>query len=138
MKFEYRDTATSDLPEIQRWISADSCPKHNGVDPAFWMPETNERTVRSKCLAVMNDEGKVIFYLKLENVMRCLIQFPPDAESDPITTRLALKSAFLDISGGAKHIGYNEIIFESESKGLINLFGKFGFEEATNNFLVRL
>ncbi len=137
MRFEYRDTSELDLPEIQRWISADSCPKHSGVDPAFWLPETNERTVRSKCIAVTN-EGKVVFYLKLENVMRCLIQFPPDTERDVVTTQLALKSAFLTISGGAKHIGYNEMIFESESKGLVGLFGKLGFEEAKNNFLTRL
>lgn len=137
MKFEYRDTDISDIPEIQRWISLDSCPKHNGVSPEFWLPETNERTVRSKCLAVTND-GKVVFYLKLENVMRCLIQFPPDEERDVITTQLALKSAFSVVSSGAKRIGYNEMIFESESKGLIGLFEKLGFKEVKNNFLTRL
>ena len=137
MKIEYRDTAASDVPEIQRWISSDSCPKHNGVDPAFWLPETDERTIRSRCFAVTH-EGKTVFYLKLENVMRALIQFPPDAERDEILTKQALKSAFLTIAGGAKRIGYNEMIFESESKGLINLFENFGFREVTNNFLARL
>jgi len=137
MKFEYRDTAEIDLPEIRRWIAADSSLKHKNVPGEFWLPETNERTVRSKCLAVTN-EGKVVFYLKLENVMRCLIQFPPDEERDLVTTQLALKAAFLMVSAGAKHIGYNEMIFESESKGLVGLFGKLGFGEAKNNFLTRL
>src|SRR5271156_530080 len=112
MKIEYRDTDTSDLSQLQLWITADSSPKHNGIDPAFWLPETDERTIRSRCLAVTH-EGKVVFYLKLENVMRCLIQFPPDDERDIVTTQVALKSAFATISGGAKHIGYNEMIFES-------------------------
>lgn len=137
MKFDYVDTTEVNLPEIQRWISSDSCPKHNGVDPAFWLPESDERTIRSRCLAVTH-EGKTVFYLKLENVMRALIQFPPDAERGEILTKQALKSAFLTISGGAKRIGYNEMIFESESKGLINLFENFGFKEVTNNFLTRL
>jgi hypothetical protein len=79
-----------------------------------------------------------VFYLKLENVMRAYIQFPPSEERDVVTTQLALKSAFMTIASGAKHIGYNEMIFESESRGLIDLFGKFGFKEVTNNFLVRL
>lgn len=137
MKFEYRDTNEVDLPEIQRWISLDSNEAHRGVDAEFWLPEEGERTVRSKCLAVMH-EGKVVFYLKLENVMRALIQFPPDSERDPVLTSLALQTAFGDVSAGAKHIGFNEILFESESKGLIGLFGKLGFQEAKNQFLVRL
>jgi hypothetical protein len=137
MKIEYRDTNEVDLPQIQKWISEDSCPQHRGVDPEFWLPETDERIVRSRCLAVTK-EGKVVFYLKLENVMRCYIQFPPDAERDAETTKAGLRSAFLTIAGGAKRLGYNEMIFESESKGLINLFGEFGFEEVENNFLKRL
>ncbi len=137
MKIEYRDTSATDIPEIKRWIDADSCPKHNGVDPAFWLPETDERTIRSRCFAITH-EGKTVFYLKLENVMRCMIQFPPDNERDAEITKASLKSAFMTIAGGAKRIGYNEMIFESESKGLINLFENFGFREVTNNFLTRL
>lgn len=137
MKFDYVDTTETNLPEIQRWISQDSGEKHRGVDPEFWLPEIGERTVRSKCLAVMH-EGKVVFYLKLENVMRALIQFPPAEERDPVVTSLALQTAFGDVSRGAKYIGYNEMIFESESKGLIGLFEKLGFSEAKNQFLVRL
>jgi hypothetical protein len=137
MKIEYRDTDASDLSQLQRWISLDSCENHRGVDPAFWLPETDERTIRSRCFAVTH-EGKVVFYLKLENVMRAFIQFPPDAERDSDLTKTALKSAFLTIAGGAKRIGYNEMIFESESKGLIGLFETFGFKEAKNNFLTRL
>jgi hypothetical protein len=137
MKFDYVDTTEVNLPEIRRWISLDSCESHRNVDPEFWLPEIGERTVRSKCIAVTR-EGQVVFYLKLENVMRALIQFPPESERDPVTTSLALQTAFGDVSRGAKHIGYNEIIFESESKGLIDLFGKLGFNEAKNQFLVRL
>jgi|SRR5580692_4085615 hypothetical protein len=137
MKFDYVDTTEVHLPEIQRWIAQDSCEKHRGVSGDFWLPEIDERLAKSRCLAVTH-EGKVVFYLKLENVMRAYIQFPPESERDPELTKLALRTAFGDIAGGAKHIGYNEMIFESESQGLVGLFGKLGFKPADNNFRVRL
>lgn len=137
MKIEFRDTNEVDLPLLSRWIKEDSCPQHNDVDPTFWLPETDDTTVKSKCLTVMCD-GEPVFYIKLENVMRAYIQFAPDAERDKLATSLGLKKAFMTVAAGAKSIGYREMIFESKSQSLIDLFKRFGFNEVTNNFLVRL
>lgn len=134
MNITFRDPSEVDRDQLSRWITQDCCPQHNDVAPEFWMPEAKEGT---KCMAVEED-GKVLFYLKLENVMRCYIQFPPDAERDKFATSLALKKAFFTVAAGAKNLGYREIIFESKSDGLVNLFTKLHFTEAQNNFLVRL
>lgn len=137
MKIDFRDTNEADLPLLSRWISEDACPQHNNVAPDFWLPETDDTDVKSKCITVMCD-GAPVFFIKLENVMRAYIQFAPDAERDKLATSLGLKKAFLTVAGGAKKIGYREMIFESKSESLVDLFRRFGFEEVENNFLVRL
>jgi hypothetical protein len=139
MQIEFREPNEVDRDQIAKWIEKDSCPQHRGVLPDWWLPEKDEEgnpKEGAKCLAVMNGEGDVLFYLKLENVMRCYIQFPP--EPDRVETSVALKGAFLTIASGAKAHGYREMIFDSQSEGLIKLFSKFGFRPAENNFLVRL
>jgi hypothetical protein len=142
MQLEFREPNEVDRDQIAKWIEQDSCPQHHGVSPDFWLPEVDEqgnRTEGSKALAITNGQGKVLFYLRLENVMRCYIQFPPDAERDPVETSVGLKGAFMMVAAGAKSNGYREVIFDSKSPGLINLFSKkFGFVPAEDNFLVRL
>lgn len=141
MQIEFREPDAVDRDQIAKWIAKDSCPQHHGVDPDFWLPEVDaegNRTEGTKCLAVTDGKGQVMFYLKLENVMRCYIQFPPEEERSRETAAY-LKGAFLTIAPGAKAHGYREIIFDSKSEGLINLFQKkFGFRAAEDNFLVRL
>ena len=137
MKIEFRDTNEVDLPLLSKWITMDSCPQHNGVDPSFWLPETDDADVKSKCITVMCD-GAPVFFIKLENVMRAYIQFAPEAERDKLATSLGLKKAFLTVAGGAKKIGYREMIFESRSSSLVDFFKRFSFKEVVNNFLVRL
>lgn len=139
MNISIRPTKESDLPRLSKWIAEDTCPQHRGVDPKWWTNETFGETkpMGTKCFAV-ELPGGVVYYLKLENVMRCYIQFPPDSERDPEMTKLALKYAFAHISAGARQLGYHEMIFESQSRGLVNLFTTFGFKEAKDNFLVRL
>ncbi len=139
MNVTIREANESDLPRLSKWIAEDSCPQHHGVDPRWWITNSfsEEKPMGTRSLAV-ETPGGVVFYLKLENVMRCYIQFPPDVERDKEVTALALKRAFLEISAGAKHLGYHEMIFDSQSQGLVNLFTKFGFKEAQDNFLVRL
>jgi hypothetical protein len=133
MIIRFREPNELDLPLISRWIDQDLCPQHNDVKPEWWM----DNTEGTKCFVVENENG-VVFYLKLETMTRCYIQFPPDAERDKAATAIALKKAFLEISGGLKNIGHREMIFDSKSEGLINLFAKFGFKETKDNFLVRL
>lgn len=140
MNIDFREPNEADLPQISRWIAEDSCPQHHGVDPKFWLPEVDKdgnRVVGTESIAVTED-GKPVFYLRLENVMRCYIQFPPDAERDPLTTKIALKKAFLTVAAGAKANSYREIIFETKSEGLAGFFSKFNFAPVENNFLVRL
>jgi hypothetical protein len=142
MQIEFREPNEVDRDQIAKWIEKDSNPQHNGVSPDFWLPEVDEQGNKTdkgtKCLAVMNGEGKVLFYLRLENIMRCYIQFPPDAERDQLETAVGLKGAFLTVASGAKATGYREMIFDSKSEGLIRLFSKFGFKPAEDNYLVRL
>ena len=55
----------------------------------FWLSEADSdgnRTVGTKSIAV-TEGGHPVFFLRLENVVRCYIQFPPDAERDPLTTK---------------------------------------------------
>lgn len=139
MTLSLRHTSEADLPLLSNWIAKDSCPQHNGVDPKWWLPEIreDEHAIRSTCIAVTDATG-VLFYIKLENVMRCYIQFPPDGERDPQRTKDGLKFAFLNVAAGAKKLGYNEMIFESKSEGLVNVFTKFGFKEVKDNFLTRI
>lgn len=140
MNIDFREPNETDLPQISRWIKQDSCPQHNDVAPEFWLPEVDEKgnpKIGTKCI-VVTESGEPVFYLKLENVMRCYIQFPPDAERDKLTTALALKKAFLTVAAGAKANGYREIIFSSTSEGLIGLFTKFGFQPVEQNFRARL
>jgi len=140
MKIECRDTDSSDISQLTNWIARDACPQH-AVPADFWVPEKNEdgtpKDKYTKYLTVYNEEG-VIYYLKLENVMRAYIQFPPEGERDKLRTSLALKHAFYTVASGARKMGYKEIIFDSKSDGLINIFTKFGFKPAEDNFLVRL
>jgi hypothetical protein len=141
MKIEFRDTNSSDIPQLIDWIERDACPQHRDVSAYFWVPSLNEdgspKDKYTKYLTVYDEEG-VLYYLKLENVMRAYIQFPPDSERDPGRTSLALKHAFYNVAAGARKMGYREIIFSSVSEGLISLFKKFGFKSSPNEFLVRI
>lgn len=141
MQIEFRDSNEVDRQQIAKWIEKDSCPQHWGVSPDFWLPEVDAEgnpVYGTKCLAVMDGKGDVLFYLKLENVMRCYIQFPPDDERDLIKTAAALKGAFMVVAPGAKANNYKEMIFDSKSPGLVKLFEKFGFKKVEDTFSVRL
>jgi len=140
MNIDFREPNEFDLPQIARWIAKDSCPQHNDVDPRFWIPEVDdagERKVGTKTIAVTCD-GEPVFFIKLENIMRCYIQFAPEDERDKSATSIGLKKAFLTIAAGAKSLGYREMIYESKSESLIDFFSKFKFEEVKNNFSVRI
>lgn len=141
MNIALRKTDKSDLPRLSEWIAKDSCPQHRGVEPTWWMTteEEEKKSLASRCFVVEDFiTTKPLFYLKIEHVMRCFIQFPPDDERDPEVTKAALEKAFKMISSGGRTLGYTEMIFDSKSRGLINLFTSFGFTEAKDNFLVRL
>jgi hypothetical protein len=136
-RLNFREPTELDLPTIKNWIDRDSCPQHNGVLPEWWASKDKG----TKCFAVEDKDG-VVFYLKLENVMRCYVQFPPDQERDALRTALALKETFLTLAAGGPLTGYHEIIFSTKSEGLVNLFTnpkrKFGFKHSEDDYLVRI
>lgn len=140
MNIQFRDTAESDIPQLTDWIARDACPQHK-VPVDFWVPAFDEggtpKDKYTKYLTIYDEKG-VIYYLKLENVMRAYIQFPPDGDRDKTRTSVALKHAFYNVAAGARKMGYKEIIFDSKAEGLINIFTKFGFKPAEDNFLVRI
>jgi hypothetical protein len=129
----------TDEPRLSEWIAKDAHPQHRGVPASWWTTgtQTDDVPMGTQCFAVENAAGP-IFYLKIENVMRCYIQFPPDVERDKEITSLALASAFKRFAAGAKQMGYTEIIFDSQSRGLVNLFTRLGFSEVRDNFSVRI
>jgi len=141
MNIQFRDTTKSDIPQLTEWIAQDACPQHNNVPADYWVPALDEdgspKDKYVKYLTIYDEDG-VIFYLRLENVMRAFIQFPPDSIRDKTRTSVGLKHAFYNVAAGAKKMGYKEIIFDSKADGLINIFTKFGFKPAEDNFLVRL
>lgn len=137
MNLNHRDSNEKDREQIARWTAADEA--HQGLIPAeFWLPaEDPEARKGTKCLAV-EDENGVIFYLRLDNVMRVYVQFPPEGEIDRERIGLALKTSFGFIASGAKRIGYKEMIFDSVSKPLISFFKLLGFSDLLNTFKVNL
>jgi hypothetical protein len=145
LNFREPDMLT-DGEQLNRWIAKDEWTAHHAVSAEWWMPQKDlEGNTIGGCrsFAVEDDKGKILFYLKLENVMRCYIQFPPAEERDKMRTAAALKGSLLLFASGAKANGYGELIFESKSQGLINLFTNpklenLSFKAAENNFLVRL
>lgn len=139
MNVHFRKTDKSDMPRLSKWIAEDSCPQHQGVEPTWWMTdeEREKKALAPRCFAVENAAGP-IFYIKLEHVMRCYIQFAPDMERDKEVTKLALAEAFKQVAAGGRALGYDEMIFESKSESLVNFFTAFHFKEVKDNFLVRL
>ena len=137
MNLNHRESSVTDLPKLQKWVDADLQHK-NVLPPEFWIPSENtDERKGTKCLAIENDKG-VMFFLRLENVMRVYVQFPPDGEYNPEEMKEALESSFRFIAPGAKKIGYKEMIFNSVSKSLIRFFRKFGFTELKDEYGVSL
>lgn len=136
---KYIETTQSDLPQCARWVELD--PAHKGaIKGDFWLPPVDEKGDRIpgvKCVRVEDNTGAV-FYLRLENVVRVYIQFPPVPEVSQSRVASALRRMFFSLSKGAKKSGYHEAIFDSKSKDLISFFKHFGFEDLKDTFQVKL
>lgn len=136
---DHREASAADAEQIQKWIDAD--PAHAGIIKAdFWLPaigEDGKALPGTKRLAVTDEKG-VAFYIRVDNVMRVSIQFPPDSERDPERTKMALTGSFRVLAANGKRLGYSEMIFDSVSKSLIKFFSKFGFSEMKDTFKVDL
>jgi len=134
---DYRTPDENDIPQLEEWISQDVF--HQGrLTAKHWIPALDaegqpEKGVRH--LAV-SDESGVIFYLRLTNVMRAEVQFPPAGDSVRIAK--GLREAFSFVSLTAKKMGYREMIFDSVSNHLIAFFKKLGFEPIKDHYKVVL
>lgn len=134
---EYRTPDEKDIPQLEEWVSQDVF--HRGhLTAKHWIPAKGadgqpEKGVRH--LAV-SDESGVVFYLRLTNVMRVEVQFPP--AGDEIRVAGGLKEAFSFVSINAKKMGYKEMLFDSVSSHLISFFKKLGFEPVKDHYKVSL
>lgn len=137
MNLNHRESNEQDREQLTKWIDAD--PAHKDLFATdFWLPsEDPEKKKGTKCLAV-EDENGVAFYIRLDNVMRAYVQFPPGEERDTERIKDALKNSFLFVASGAKRLGYKEMIFDSVSKPLIRFFKRMGFSELIDTFKVNL
>lgn len=126
----YRAPSEKDLPALTEWVSQDEFHRHLKAD--HWIPKNEKGIVH---LAVSDEKG-VVFYLRMTNVMRVEVQFPPAGE--PLRVAKALKEAFSFVSLKAKALGYKQIMFESVSSHLISFFSRLGFEPVKDEFKVNL
>ena len=134
---DYRIPDEKDIPQLEEWISQDVFHRDH-LTPKHWIPVLDaegkpEKGVRH--LAV-SDENGVVFYLRLTNVMRVEVQFPPAGE--PLRVGKGLREAFSFVSLSAKKMRYKEMLFDSVSSHLISFFKKLGFEPVKDHYKVAL
>jgi hypothetical protein len=135
----HREANEEDRKELGEWIA--SAPESHQISTDFWINKRDENGVFKepgvKTVAI-EDEGGKIFHLRIENVMRVYIQFPPEGTVNPERMRAALTGSFKTIAGNGIRLGYKEMIFDSVSKPLIRFFRRFGFKKLDDTFGVRL
>jgi len=127
----------ADLPQLTEWVSKDEHHK-DILKPDHFLPKIDKEGKFEKGIIYLKveDEAGVAFYLRLSNVMRVEVQFPPDA--DPERTKIALKEAFAFVSLKAKAMGYKEMLFNSVSTHLIWFFKRLGFNPVKDHYKVSL
>jgi len=88
---------------------------------------------------VQDDEGPVC-YVKLtkdEDLVRCAMQFAPEAEVSRKRVSMALNIAGVPaMKIYAEKEGYRGLVFESINPELIEFSKRFGFEAAGNNKVI--
>jgi hypothetical protein len=130
----YRKTSAEDLARLNEWVAVD--PAHKDViTGSFFAPSGDHKGVT---YMTVEDEQGAVFYLRLENALRVYAQFPPGEEKNNMRLTIALKHAFIFVSRWAEGNGYHEMLFDSMSNKLINLFKRFKFQELANTFQVKL
>lgn len=133
----HREANEDDRKQLAEWIAVS--PESHQVSTDFWINKEVDPTKKSnvKTLAIEDENGKV-FHLRIENVMRVYVQFPPEGSIDPERMKAALTGSFKTIAGNGIRLGYKEMVFDSVSKPLIRFFRKFGFKKLDDTFGVRL
>jgi hypothetical protein len=132
---KFRPTEEKDREILEKNIASDK--EHSKTSSvSFWLPPSDTKTQHKgvKYLAVEDKDG-VIGHLVLENCVRIHAQFLPSDQID--RTRVATAEVMTQIQHWAKDL-YKEIIFESESPGLIWFLRKFGFRRSKNEIKCRL
>lgn len=119
-----RGVKESDREQLEEMIAAD--PDHRGRCTAdFWMPDD-----KSLCLAFEDDKG-VVFFLRLEKVLRVHAQFV----ADKMRTARALIDFNSWIDREARQHGYIQIIWDSVSASLVRFAEKFGYRSSPNEIV---
>ncbi len=117
-----RPVTEADRPAIEAWIKSEPTHKHT----ADFYYEPNQNSV------IYETDGCPLFVIRYSSVLRTDIDFNPDVPKEEIGT--ALREGFLPVAEQAAAQGFREMTFCSVSKGLINLFGKFGFTHEPNDY----
>jgi hypothetical protein len=118
-KFLLADGEHSKTSDISFWLPPSDCQvKHKGVD----------------YLAVEDEKG-VIFFIRLENILRMHCQFAPETEI--ARTRPAV-AEFAKLIQRQARDQYKQLIFESVSLSLIWFLRKFGFRRSKNEVVCDL
>lgn len=123
--YELRPATPEDIALAHEWTRADK--HHDGViAPEFWL----EQDKGVDCYVLTDRTGPVLF-LRMEKVVRFLIQFSPAPDRiDRERLREAMRAGlgYLEMSLGA--VGVGEIVFDSVSPTLRTFVGKaLGFAE---------
>jgi len=133
---QYTLPTEADKAELAEWVSKDEFHRHLTADHFLPHYDKDGKPEKGLVFLKVHDEAGTAFYLRLSNVMRVEVQFPPAPQ--PERTGHALKEAFAFTSIKAKGMGYHEMIFDSVSTPLIWFFRKLGFEPIKDHFRVRL
>lgn len=132
----HREVSEQDREHLEKWIASDEAHRDK-VTAEFWLQAPENEKQGTKRLVVEDENGK-LFHLRIDNVMRVYVQFPPNEEIDPERLKAALQWSFKTIAGNGKRLGYREMIFDSVSKPLIRFFKKFGFTKLDDTFGAQL
>ena len=133
---EYRIPSEEvDLEQLKKWVEQDPFHRHS-LTANHWLPafdETGQPEKGVQHLAVCDEKG-VVFYLRMSNVMRVEVQFPPAGDEERV--KKGLREAFSAVYVMAKKRGYKEMMFDSVSQHLIRFFSKLGFNPVKDHYKV--
>lgn len=112
----------TDEAKLKEWLAAD--PVHTArYGDRFTTDEGIE-------LYTVEADGEPVFFLRLSRVLRVEMQFPPKKTSLKIKIARCLRKGLYVLAASAKHNGFAEMVFETDSEKLRNYCKGLGFAES--------
>lgn len=114
-KYTLRPATERDRDLLAVWIEGD--PDHRDkVTPKFF----SEDKEGIECFAVEDEQGVVVFYIKMTRTLRLDVQFGPDETlAERERNAEALREGFKWLRTGAAGSGIHEILFSSTNDPLV-------------------